>query len=114
MAATRKVVIVGPQPVQVLDVTGPIEVFSNAKGYEVTLATPGPERSRAQPDQRKVQCSPCTPFGNNVQASRPLWRDVRYPAEWKPKHRSTLCHYSRQWEVTARSAIRHNVNLRLA
>jgi transcriptional regulator GlxA family with amidase domain len=44
MAATRKVVIVGPQPVQVLDVTGPIEVFSNAKGYEVTIATPGPQR----------------------------------------------------------------------
>jgi transcriptional regulator GlxA family with amidase domain len=44
MAATRKVVIVGPQPVQVLDVTGPVEVFSNAKGYDVTLATPGPQR----------------------------------------------------------------------
>ena len=44
MAATRKIVIVGPQPVQVLDVTGPIEVFSNAKGYEVTIATPGPQR----------------------------------------------------------------------
>ena len=44
MAATRKVVIVGPQPVQVLDVTGPIEVFSNAKGYDVTIATPGPQR----------------------------------------------------------------------
>lgn len=44
MAATRKVVIVGPQPVQVLDVTGPIEVFSNAKGYDVMIATPGPQR----------------------------------------------------------------------
>jgi transcriptional regulator GlxA family with amidase domain len=37
-------VIVGPQPVQVLDVTGPIEVFSNAKGYDITIGTPGPQR----------------------------------------------------------------------
>lgn len=36
----RKVVIVGPPPVQVLDVTGPLEVFSSAPGYEVQLATP--------------------------------------------------------------------------
>lgn len=43
MAAPRKVVIVGPQPVQVLDVTGPIEVFSNANGYDITIGTPGPE-----------------------------------------------------------------------
>lgn len=41
----RKVVIVGPPPVQVLDVTGPLEVFSNAPGYEVQLANPGPERT---------------------------------------------------------------------
>jgi transcriptional regulator GlxA family with amidase domain len=41
----RKVVIVGPPPVQVLDVTGPLEVFSNAPGYEVQLANPGTERT---------------------------------------------------------------------
>lgn len=41
----RKVVIVGPPPVQILDVTGPLEVFSNAPGYEIHLATPGPERT---------------------------------------------------------------------
>jgi transcriptional regulator GlxA family with amidase domain len=41
----RKVVIVGPPPVQVLDVTGPLEVFSNAGGYDVTIGTPGPERT---------------------------------------------------------------------
>jgi transcriptional regulator GlxA family with amidase domain len=41
----RKVVIVGPPPVQVLDVTGPMEVFSTAPGYEVQLANPGQERS---------------------------------------------------------------------
>lgn len=39
----RKVVIVGPPPVQVLDVTGPLEVFSNAPGYEIQIASPGPE-----------------------------------------------------------------------
>src|SRR5580700_4035406 len=41
----RKVVIVGPPPVQVLDVTGPLEVFSNALGYEIQLANPGLERT---------------------------------------------------------------------
>ncbi len=44
MAVTRKVVIVGPQPVQILDVTGPLEVFSNTSGYEVVIATPGSKR----------------------------------------------------------------------
>ena len=33
----RKVVISGPPPVQVLDVTGPLEVFSNVADYQVTL-----------------------------------------------------------------------------
>jgi putative intracellular protease/amidase len=41
----RKVVIVGPPPVQVLDVTGPLEVFSNAPDYEIQLANPRPERA---------------------------------------------------------------------
>src|ERR1700726_864263 len=41
----RKVVIVGPPPVQVLDVTGPLEVFSNAPDYEIQLANPGRERT---------------------------------------------------------------------
>src|ERR1700756_1617061 len=41
----RKVVIVGPPPVQVLDVTGPLEVFSNAPDYEIQLANPGFERT---------------------------------------------------------------------
>jgi transcriptional regulator GlxA family with amidase domain len=41
----RKVVIVGPPPVQVLDVTGPLEVFSNAPDYEIQLANPGVERT---------------------------------------------------------------------
>jgi transcriptional regulator GlxA family with amidase domain len=41
----RKVVIVGPPPVQILDVTGPLEVFSNAPGYDIQLANPGLERT---------------------------------------------------------------------
>jgi transcriptional regulator GlxA family with amidase domain len=41
----RKVVIVGPPPVQILDVTGPLEVFSSAGGYEVVLGNPGQERT---------------------------------------------------------------------
>jgi transcriptional regulator GlxA family with amidase domain len=45
MAKRRKVVIVGPPPVQVLDVTGPFEVFSNVEGYEIVLGTPGPKRT---------------------------------------------------------------------
>lgn len=36
----RKVVITGQPAVQVLDVTGPLEVFSNAPDYEIQLATP--------------------------------------------------------------------------
>ena len=41
----RKVIIIGPPPVQILDVTGPLEVFSNAPDYEVRLANPGLERT---------------------------------------------------------------------
>lgn len=40
----RRVVITGPPPVQILDVTGPLEVFSsapqNGSGYEIVLCTP--------------------------------------------------------------------------
>jgi len=36
----RKVVITGPPPVQILDVSGPLEVFSNVGAYEIELATP--------------------------------------------------------------------------
>jgi transcriptional regulator GlxA family with amidase domain len=39
----RKVVIVGPPPVQILDVAGPLEVFANAPGYAVQLGDPGHE-----------------------------------------------------------------------
>jgi transcriptional regulator GlxA family with amidase domain len=35
----RKVVISGPPPVQILDVTGPLEVFSNVSGYQVEVVS---------------------------------------------------------------------------
>ena len=35
----RKVVISGPPPVQVLDVTGPLEVFSNVPDYQVEIVS---------------------------------------------------------------------------
>jgi hypothetical protein len=41
----RKVVIAGPPPAQVLDVTGPLEVFSNGPDYKIQLANPGIERT---------------------------------------------------------------------
>src|SRR3954449_3623470 len=41
----RKIVILGLPPVQVLDVTGPFEVFSSADAYEVILGTPDPQRT---------------------------------------------------------------------
>ena len=41
----RRVVITGPPPVQILDVAGPLEVFSNAPGYDVQLVSPNGERS---------------------------------------------------------------------
>jgi transcriptional regulator GlxA family with amidase domain len=37
----RRVVISGPPPVQILDVTGPLEVFASAPGYRVEIAAPG-------------------------------------------------------------------------
>jgi hypothetical protein len=52
MVAIRKVVIVGPPPVQVLDVTGPLEVFSSTDGYDVTIGTPGPEHRSADAMRR--------------------------------------------------------------
>jgi transcriptional regulator GlxA family with amidase domain len=36
----RRVVITGPPPVQILDVTGPLEVFSCVPDYKVEIATP--------------------------------------------------------------------------
>lgn len=37
----RRIVISGPQPVDMLDVAGPLEVFKLASKYEVILARPG-------------------------------------------------------------------------
>jgi transcriptional regulator GlxA family with amidase domain len=36
----RRVVICGPPPVQILDVAGPLEVFSSAPGYNVAIGAP--------------------------------------------------------------------------
>ncbi len=57
----RKVVIIGPPPVQILDVTGPLEVFSNAPEYEVQLGSPG--RDRSLQTSRGVALTGATPLG---------------------------------------------------
>jgi transcriptional regulator GlxA family with amidase domain len=36
----RRIVITGPPPVQILDVAGPLEVFSSAPEYELVLSSP--------------------------------------------------------------------------
>jgi transcriptional regulator GlxA family with amidase domain len=41
----RRIVITGPPPVQILDVTGPLEVFSNAPGYEVEVLSPDNDKT---------------------------------------------------------------------
>jgi transcriptional regulator GlxA family with amidase domain len=56
----RKVVIVGPPPVQILDVSGPLEVFSNAPGYDIQLGNPGPETFLRT--NRGVSLAPATPI----------------------------------------------------
>jgi transcriptional regulator GlxA family with amidase domain len=56
----RKVVIVGPPPVQVLDVTGPLEVFSGVEGYDVVIGNPGKER--ALQTHRKVALTDAVPI----------------------------------------------------
>ncbi|MEA3005711.1 MAG: hypothetical protein QOI94_980 [Acidobacteriaceae bacterium] len=58
----RKVVITGPPPVQILDVTGPLEVFSNAPGYDIQLANPGFERTLKT--NRGVMLADATPIAD--------------------------------------------------
>jgi transcriptional regulator GlxA family with amidase domain len=58
----RKVVITGPPPVQILDVTGPLEVFSNAPGYDIQLANPGLERTLKT--NRGVMLADATPIAD--------------------------------------------------
>jgi len=60
MRSMRRVVIVGPPPVQVLDVTGPLEVFSNAPGYVVQLGNPGSETSLQT--NRRISLAGATPI----------------------------------------------------
>ena len=54
----RRIVITGPPPVQILDVTGPLEVFASAPGYDILLATPAPTTT--------LQTSRGIPLGNAV------------------------------------------------
>lgn len=56
----RRVVIVGPPPVQILDVSGPLEVFSSVPGYDVQLGNPGSERSLLT--NRKIALTEATPI----------------------------------------------------
>ncbi|RRA50228.1 GlxA family transcriptional regulator [Acidipila sp. EB88] len=56
----RRVVITGQPPVQILDVTGPLEVFANGDGYEVVLLCPRGEQWLAT--NRGVPLGNATPF----------------------------------------------------
>src|SRR5215475_8181001 len=56
----RKVVIVGPPPVQALDVTGPLEVFSSVDGYDLVIGNPGVERTLQT--HRKFALTDATPI----------------------------------------------------
>src|ERR1700693_4464267 len=55
----RRVVISGPPPVQILDVTGPLEVFANAPGYSIEVAADG---SRALETSRGLAPSGAIPL----------------------------------------------------
>jgi transcriptional regulator GlxA family with amidase domain len=52
----RTIVITGPPPVQILDVTGPLEVFSLVPGYEVILGSP--DEGNALRTSRGISLSP--------------------------------------------------------
>src|SRR6202051_1029245 len=56
----RKIMISGPAPVQLLDVTGPLEVFSKAPGYSVQLASA--DGSRALKSNRGISLSGAIPM----------------------------------------------------
>ncbi|WP_158823533.1 GlxA family transcriptional regulator [Granulicella sp. S156] len=52
----RTIVITGPPPVQILDVTGPLEVFSQVPGYEIVLGSP--DGDNALRTSRGISLSP--------------------------------------------------------
>ncbi len=56
----RRFVISGSPPVQILDVTGTLEVFSNAPGYSVEVAAP--DGSRALETNRGIALSGAIPI----------------------------------------------------
>jgi transcriptional regulator GlxA family with amidase domain len=61
MQSMRRIVIVGLQPVQILDVSGPLEVFSNAPGYAVQLGSPGTDGNLQT--SRGIALSGAVPIG---------------------------------------------------
>lgn len=58
----RHIVISGPPPVQILDVTGPLEVFSNDEHYKITLVATG--------DSDHLLTSRGVTLGNAVRATQ--------------------------------------------
>ena len=56
----RRVVISGYSPVQILDVTGPLEVFASAPAYKIEIAAPG--RSRVLETSRGVHLGAALPI----------------------------------------------------
>src|ERR1700748_3585221 len=55
----RNIVIVGLPPVQILDVTGPLEVFANAPNYSIQLATTS--HGRMLQTNRGIDLGPAIP-----------------------------------------------------
>jgi transcriptional regulator GlxA family with amidase domain len=58
----RKIVITGQSPLQILDVTGPLEVFSNVADYEVVLGSP--DGGDALRTNRHVSLTPAVPLAD--------------------------------------------------
>ena len=56
----RRVVISGSSPVQILDVTGPLEVFSSAPAYTIEIAAP--RRSRVLETNRGISLGAALPI----------------------------------------------------
>src|SRR6266851_4313452 len=61
-ASMRKIVITGQSPLQILDVTGPLEVFSNVADYEVVLGSA--DGGDALRTNRHVSLTPAVPLAD--------------------------------------------------
>ncbi|GGG90103.1 GlxA family transcriptional regulator [Silvibacterium dinghuense] len=63
----RRVVISGPPPVQILDVTGPLEVFSNIPDYQITLvAVEGSDQLQTNRGIHLAGAVPCTSISGPI------------------------------------------------